>query len=238
MAAMNQDNDTENVSLGMRNPFWRCSFIIPGTLSKAHLLNQKSWFNCFSNPYSSPMDRREGENKMKQECKGNRCANKKGALVVVVKVSVALFIFGIFLGAFGWNMGWCSESAEVGVKEDLSSHAALNRYGWFKELSAHLNKKQSEIDALKLRLSALGGFYKNTPFYLYSENHKKQAKLWLSEVARLKAGFNDLATRYNSEHAKLNWRFANMDELPKGAEKTLPKEYELLYTGKLSKVSE
>jgi hypothetical protein len=106
----------------------------------------------------------------------------------------------------------------------------LDKYEWFKELSAQLDKKQSDIEIVKLRIVALSAFHKNTPLYMWPQKDREQVNVWLSEIAGLKAGFNELATQYNSENTKFNYRFVNVDELPKGAEKSLPKEYKLYIT--------
>jgi hypothetical protein len=38
------------------------------------------------------------------------------------------------------------------------------------------------------------------------------------------SSYNDLAARYNSAMAKINWRFANVGDVPAGSE-ALPREY-------------
>jgi hypothetical protein len=54
---------------------------------------------------------------------------------------------------------------------------------------------------------------------------REQYNVWSSEVAGVKASYNSLAAEYNAAMAKFNWRFANAGDLPKGADKPLPREF-------------
>ena len=54
---------------------------------------------------------------------------------------------------------------------------------------------------------------------------KEQMYVWMSEVAGIKASYNQLVSEYNSQMSKLNWRFCNVGNLPQGATEVLPREY-------------
>ena len=45
------------------------------------------------------------------------------------------------------------------------------------------------------------------------------------EVSGITAGLNALASEYNAQMAKWNWRFTNVGQLPKGATEALPREF-------------
>ena len=165
---------------------------------------------------------------MKQGRKDYEGAVGKGPFATAVKVSLSLLIFGILVNATGWITGWCFEPAEE-TKEQLSPSATLDKYEWFRDVSAQLEKKLSDIHALSSRIRALSAFCKKIPFYMWKQEYREQANAWVSELAQIQASFNDLAAHYNSEMARFNWRFANAAELPQGAEKPLPREYKPLY---------
>jgi hypothetical protein len=67
--------------------------------------------------------------------------------------------------------------------------------------------------------------YLGQPRKDWARDDREQYNTWQSEVSGVKAGYNTLAADYNAQMAKFNWSFANAGQLPKGADKPLPREY-------------
>ncbi len=67
--------------------------------------------------------------------------------------------------------------------------------------------------------------YVELPRNKWPREDREQYNLWQSEVAGIKASYNTLAAEYNAQMSKMNWRFTNVGELPKGAETPLPREF-------------
>ena len=139
----------------------------------------------------------------------------------------AIFAVGVLSVAFtvlGFVLGWFGEAARV-TQEQFGPQALLSKYEWFKDASAALDKKQADIAVYDARFKALKEAYVNVPRAKWPRDDREQLSIWQSEVAGIKASYNDLASQYNAQMAKFNYRFANVGELPKGADKPLPREY-------------
>jgi len=54
---------------------------------------------------------------------------------------------------------------------------------------------------------------------------REQVGLWQSEVAGITASYNALAADYNAQMSKINYRFCNVGDLPRGATDPLPREF-------------
>ena len=118
---------------------------------------------------------------------------------------------------------------EVADKE-LSAPALLAKYEWFKDASAALDKKVADITVYEARFKSLDEAYKDTPRTQWARDDRNQWSIWQSECAGIKASYNQLASEYNAQMAKINWAFTNAGELPKGATKVLPREYKTYLT--------
>ena len=60
-------------------------------------------------------------------------------------------------------------------------------------------------------------------------NEKSEHEFFAEEVARLKEAHNSIATKYNNEMAKTNWRFTNFHYIPEGVEnRPLPRAFKQL----------
>jgi len=109
--------------------------------------------------------------------------------------------------------------------EQFGIDASLEKYEWFKDVAARLDAKQASIQASESRLDAMEKQYAGTPRKDWPRADLEQSNLWRSEVAGMKASFNDLAGQYNARMAKANHNYANVGELPKGASEPLPREF-------------
>lgn len=141
-------------------------------------------------------------------------------------IKVILFIFGlaVVIGIIGYPLGWFSEAASV-AKKEFGPSAALEKYEWFKDAAAQLDKKKADIQLYDSRMKAMKETYANLERQKWPREDREQFNLWSSEVSGVAASYNSLAAEYNSGMAKFNWSFANAGDLPKGATEPLPREF-------------
>lgn len=140
-----------------------------------------------------------------------------GIVVLVILAFVALMIVGSVLGWFG-------EAQQV-AHEEFGPKAMLEKYEWFKDASAQLDKKQADVGVYGSRMKAMEQSYEGKSRSDWPREDREQYNVWVSEVAGVKASYNDLAAQYNAQMKKFNWRFANKGDLPEGATEPLPREY-------------
>lgn len=143
---------------------------------------------------------------------------------IVVPVGLFAIGVGLILWFGGFFAGNAQEAAVVAQKE-FGAQALLKKYEWFKSSGAQLDKKQADIKVYASRLSAMDQTYKGTPRKDWPRTDLEQYNVWQSEVAGVKASFNQLAAEYNAQMAKANWAFANAGKLPTGADTPLPRDY-------------
>ncbi len=139
-----------------------------------------------------------------------------------VKFVFAVLALGIVFSVMGCFV--CNEAAQV-AKDEFGPEALLKKYMWFKDAAAQLEKKQADVTVYDGRMKAMAEAYKDLPRHKWPREDREQYNVWASEVAGVKASYNSLAAEYNAQMAKFNWRFANAGELPKGADKPLPREF-------------
>ena len=146
-------------------------------------------------------------------------------------VKTIFFIFGlaVVIGCIGYPLGWFSETAQV-AQEQFGPRAALEKYEWFKDAAAQLDKKRADISVYEGRVKEMEKTYANLERQKWPRDDREQMSLWSSEVAGVKASYNSLAADYNAQMAKFNWRFANAGDLPKGATEPLPREFKAYVT--------
>ena len=137
-----------------------------------------------------------------------------------VKLSYVMFFMVILL----CGCDWFRESKQV-AQEELGPKELLRKYEWFKNASSQLDKKQADIKVYQKRITTMSEDYVDLPRNKWPREDREQYNLWQSEVAGIKASYNTLAAEYNSQMSKINWRFTNVGELPKGAETPLPREF-------------
>lgn len=120
-------------------------------------------------------------------------------------------------------LGWFGEAADV-AHEQLGPRALLKKYEWFKDASAALDSKVANIAAAHRRQRSLVDSYEGKSRPKWSREDREQFNLWESEEAGMVASYNNLASEYNAEMVKANWRFANVGDVPAGGA-PLPREY-------------
>lgn len=161
---------------------------------------------------------------MRQRWEDYEEAAERGPLAFGFKIVVGLFVLSVLIGVIGYVGGWFSEAARV-TQEEFGPRAMLEKYEWFKDAAAQLEKKQADIQVYESRVKKLDASYGEQPRSRWARDDREQYNVWQSEVAGVKASYNSLAADYNAQMAKFNWRFANVGELPKGADTPLPREF-------------
>jgi len=136
------------------------------------------------------------------------------------------FLIGvsILMGLAAYVMGWFRDAAQV-ARDELGPRTLLKRYEWFKDAAAQLDARQASIKVYEARFEGLKKSYEGAPRPKWGREDREQANLWEQELAGVKASYNALAAEYNAAMAKINWAFANVGELPRGADKALPREF-------------
>ena len=160
---------------------------------------------------------------MKQMGSDNQGADR-GPIALALKGLLGLLVVVVLVWAVGSTLGWFQEAAEVS-REEFGPRALLQKYEWFKDASAQLDKKQADIRVYEARLDALEQAYVGVQRADWDRVDKQQSNQWRAELAGVIASYNGLTAEYNAEMSKFNWRFANVGELPRGAAQALPREY-------------
>ena len=161
---------------------------------------------------------------MRQRWQDYESSADKGPFSLLLRTALGVIALGVILGVIGYGLGWFSEAAQV-AHDELGPKAVLAKYEWFKDVAAQLEKKQADISVFEERIKQQDEAYKDTKRKDWPRDEREQRSVWESEVSGVKASYNGLASDYNAQMSKMNWRFANVGELPKGAEQPLPREF-------------
>lgn len=139
-----------------------------------------------------------------------------------------LILGGIFLSLFFLGCSYWSDARRT-VFHETKASTVLSRYGWFKDAAARLDAFKADITVYESRFANLKASYDGQPRSKWSREDREQSNLWEQELAGIKAGYNSLASEYNSAMAKINWAFCNMGDLPAGGV-PLPREFRVYET--------
>lgn len=131
---------------------------------------------------------------------------------------VVIILLLIVLSLVGRACTWTSGALDT-AQQEVSAKELLRKYQWFKDASAQLDKKISDVKVYDKRVKIIEG--KKNPIRADQE----QLYIWMSEVAGIKASYNSLAAEYNAQMSKINWAFTNVGQLPAGATTPLQREY-------------
>ncbi len=151
-------------------------------------------------------------------------AAEKGPIQIGIKITLVMFLFFAVVWGLGTVFEWFGAAANV-AKEEFGPSAALQKYEWFKDSSAELDKKKADIAVYKTRITTLQQDYEGVARKDWPRSDREQMSVWRGEHAGVVASFNGLAAEYNAQMAKFNWSFANAGQLPQGATETLPREF-------------
>ena len=156
-----------------------------------------------------------------QNRSGVRGTSEMSTIALIIS---AFFGFVLVAGVASYALGWCGEAAKV-TQEEVGPRAVLQKYMLLKEMHAQLDKKLADIKVYENRMNALEAAYKGAPRGQWPRDDREAYNQAATELAGVKASYNDLAAQYNAKMAEVNWAFANQGELPKGATETLPRNY-------------
>jgi len=159
-----------------------------------------------------------------------RKAANSGPWPISIKIIGLIVALVVIIGIIFFVLSWTGEGAKV-AKNEFGPEALLEKYEWFKDASAQLDKKLADIQVYDSRMRSMEESYKNIERQKWPREDREQYNVWSSEVAGTIASYNSLAAEYNAQMAKFNWRFTNVGDLPKGATITLPREYREYKTG-------
>lgn len=144
----------------------------------------------------------------------------------LVVVGVVLFVvFGNCAGCAISPFTWFAGCAVDVAKEELDPRVLVDRYNWFKDAAAQLDKKQADIKVYDVRFNTLEKAYTGKQRTDWARDDREQWAIWASEAAGVRASYNQLASEYNANMAKEQWRFCEIGKLPPGASTPLPREY-------------
>ena len=144
--------------------------------------------------------------------------------ITIFKIGLYLIIIVSAFSLIGWGLGWFGEAGRV-AKEEFGPRAMLQKYEWFKDAAAQLDKKKADIRVFDTNVKTMESDYAGKSRSEWDRTDKEQMNQWRLEVAGIKASYNGLAAEYNAQMAKFNWRFANKGMLPEGATEVLPREF-------------
>lgn len=145
-------------------------------------------------------------------------------LIIALFVLFIILIFSLAFGILGTGCEWLGKAKTVALQEVDPSYL-LKKYEWFKDASSTLDKKMADIAVFQRRIDSFKKDYEGVPRIKWPRDERESLSLRESEVAGIKASFNQVAAEYNSQMSKINWRFCNIGDLPRGATEPLPREY-------------
>ena len=140
--------------------------------------------------------------------------------LAVIGALVAIFV----LTLSGYGVRYCNRALTV-ASEELDPRTLLRRYEWFKDAAAQCEKKQADVRIYESRLKQLMADYAGKPRSEWSRQDREQYNIWLSETTGIQSSYNTLAAEYNAAMAKINYAFTNIGQLPRGADRALPREF-------------
>jgi two-component SAPR family response regulator len=117
------------------------------------------------------------------------------------------------------------EDAQDTAYKEFKPSALLEKYEYYKDASAQLDKKVADIGVYNTRINELKIEYTGVARKDWARDDREQMSIWQSELAGVKASYNLLAADYNAAMAKFNYAFCNVGDMPKGAETPLPRSY-------------
>jgi len=140
---------------------------------------------------------------------------------VFTRVILPLMLLSVVLGAIGYGLGWFGEAADV-AREEYGPRAALQKYEWFVDQSAAIQKMDQDIAIYRQRLDDVKAQYADgyganmaswPPDVRMQYNH--QASQARDDLTAVISQRNNLVREYNAASAKFNWKpFKSKTDLP------------------------
>ena len=161
--------------------------------------------------------------KYKEEFDANAQLIKWSAKKIITAFGLLIIGGIVVLSILGFFFGLIGETAKL-AKDEFGPKAMLAKYEWFKDAAAQLDKKKADIEVYRKRIDNQDQAYTGKSRWEWPRDEREQRGIWESELAGVTASYNSLAAEYNSNHVKINWAFADIGSLPKGASTPLPRE--------------
>jgi hypothetical protein len=156
--------------------------------------------------------------------RSNKGQTVLGVIGFIFLFGVAITALGIFFRGCGVVSRMADDAANTTVKEFAPS-AMLRKYAWFKDTAAALDAKKASIEVYEARFASTKTSY-GADATKWPRDVRENLAQQLSEVAGIKASFNNLAAEYNADMVKFNWSvFERFGDAPKGARENLPREF-------------
>lgn len=133
-------------------------------------------------------------------------------------IGIGILTVLVALLVINYACDYAGRTAAV-VDQQIDPAVLQQKYEWFKDAAAQLDKKQADIKVYQARINEM----KKIPNL--DRTDREQLMVWQQELAGVKASYNGLAAEYNAQMSKWNWRFCNVGDLPKGATEPLPREF-------------
>lgn len=149
----------------------------------------------------------------------------------VLGIVIALTFFGIFVKTCN-TVAKYNNDAQNTIFDQTKLSELLRKYEWFKDAAAQLDSKKATLGTYESRFVNMKQSYGADSLTRrnWLRSDVEQWNVWESEYTGIKASYNDLASQYNSAMAKINYRFCNVGDLPKGADVVLPREFKAYIT--------
>jgi len=130
---------------------------------------------------------------------------------------IVLIVVAVFIGLFVIKTcNFFTRDAVDVAKEEFSPSAMLEKYEWFKNASAELDKKEKDIEVYQANINQMVEDYEDVKRKDWDRTDKEQLNQWRIELAGIKASYNSLVAEYNAQSSKFNWQ---------KFEGEIPKEY-------------
>lgn len=147
---------------------------------------------------------------------------------IFITLSLVGLLLATITGVIGFGKRVVKEAADVAV-EEFGPRAAVTKYEWFKDTYAALEAQKANIAAMDSQMAGIKKDMvdkngKALPMSAWPRDMREDYSQARTEVVGLKHAFNSLAAQYNANHAKLNWKWADIGNMPAGASQPLPRE--------------
>lgn len=116
-----------------------------------------------------------------------------------------------------------ANDAKQTVVKEFKPSALLQKYEYYKDMSATLDRRLADIHVYESELSDIKSEYKGVKEM--PKDEREYYNLKKSEMIGLINSFNQISAEYNSAMSKFNYAFCNRGQLPQGATIELPREY-------------
>jgi uncharacterized protein YukE len=143
--------------------------------------------------------------------------------VKYTSITLLAIVFLMIFAVVSKGCSWLGKAADV-AEQQVDPARLLKTYEWFKDASAQADKKLADIKVYENRLSSMNKSYEGTSRRDWDRTDKEQFNQWESEISGVIASYNQIAAEYNAAMSKINYRFTNVGDLPKGATEPLSRE--------------